>query len=208
MWCEAANAITQSKSTAFIISLLCETEDICAKYFGQDYDLRIGFPSMTARRILVERFLHHSVPADVKVRPWLILFLIILSRPHVESPHPVWQRCQRPFPFRFWFLRCKCGNLIADGFLQIMMMTTSCLGSFSVRETAALSVSLTAAAVGPPFRPNSRTACCRCHRHRTAAAAILQTDCERQEGLQTLDLEVAEVQRLAAEPHSLAVAAR
>ena len=78
-----------------------------------------------------------------------------------------------------------------------------------MRETAALSLSLMAAAVGPQFRPNPRTACRHCHcRHRAAAAATLRTDCERQEGLQTLDLEVAEVQRLAAEPHSLAVAAR
>ena len=131
-WCEAANAITQSRNTAFIISLLCEREDICAKYFCQDYDLRIGYPLMTARRRPVERSLRHGVPADVKVRPWLVLFLVGLLWPHIESPHLVWQHRQRQFPFRFQlrFLHLQCGNLIADGFLQKMMMTTSCSRSF------------------------------------------------------------------------------
>ena len=40
-WCEAANAITQSKSTAFIISFY-ETEGTYARYYRQDYDLWIG----------------------------------------------------------------------------------------------------------------------------------------------------------------------
>ena len=91
MWCEAANAITQSKSTAFIISLLYEMEDIYVKYFRQDYDLRIGYPSMTAHRSLVKWSLRHSGPVDVEVWPWLALFLVVLSRPHVKSPYLVWQ---------------------------------------------------------------------------------------------------------------------
>ena len=42
MWCEAANAITQRKSTtAFIISFY-ETEGTYARYYRQDYDLWIG----------------------------------------------------------------------------------------------------------------------------------------------------------------------
>ena len=66
-----------------------------------------------------------------------------------------------------------------------------------------------AAAVGPQLQPNFCTAGRRCRRRCcTTAAAILQMDCERQEGLQTLDLEVAEVQRLVAEPHSPVVAVR
>ena len=42
MWCEAANAITQRKSTtAFIISFY-GTEGIYVKYYRQDYNLWIG----------------------------------------------------------------------------------------------------------------------------------------------------------------------
>ena len=74
---------------------------------------------------------------------------------------------------------------------------------------AASTLSLMAAVVvEPPFCLNFCTEYRRCRCRPRTAAAIPQTDCERQEGLQTLDLEVAEVQRLAAEPHSLAVAAR
>ena len=41
-WCEAANAITQSKSTAAFIISFYETEGTYARYYHQDYDLWIG----------------------------------------------------------------------------------------------------------------------------------------------------------------------
>ena len=69
MWCAAANAKTQSKITAFIISFAYGTEDIYAKCFFQDYDLRIRYPSMTARQSLVEWSQRHNSPVDVVIQP-------------------------------------------------------------------------------------------------------------------------------------------
>ena len=62
--------------------------------------------------------------------------------------------------------------------------------------------------VEPLFYRDFHTAYCHCRCCCRTAAATPRTDFERSGRLQTLDLEVAEVQMLAAEPHALVVAVR
>ena len=135
-----------------IISFVYKTEDICAKCFCQDYDLRIGYPSMTACQSLVEWSQRHGGPVDIVIRPWLALGPFFLAQPCSKSLHPVCRSCQCLFPFLFWsqFLHLQYGSLTANGFLWRTTMMTTCSGLPHVRETVASLLSLVAAAVVEP----------------------------------------------------------
>ena len=165
---------------------------------------------MTACQSLVEWSQRHGGPVDIVIRPWLALGPFFLAQPCSKSLHPVCRSCQCLFPFPFWsqFLHLQYGSLTANGFLWRTTMMTTCSGLPHMRETVASLLSLVAAAVvEPQFCLGFHTAYHHCCRHRTAAATP-PTDFERPGRLRTLDLEVAKVQRLVAEPHSPVVAVR